>query len=139
MKSKLLSFLLLIACAVSIGLRPARAQNPAGSSDSNGSAVTAPARQSDASHTAVSPSSTPKSEEAKADAQRDANTAVANDRGTVTAPASGTAHLNPGWLGLLGLLGFFGLLGLIRHRKPRSARNVHTARDSEPSNYRRAA
>ncbi|HEX8925645.1 MAG TPA: hypothetical protein VF786_07615, partial [Terriglobales bacterium] len=88
MNSKLLHFLFVLACAALIGLGPLRAQSPANSSEGNGSAVTAPARHSDASHSAISPSSSPNADSTRdrnegKDARKAADVAIANDRDTV--------------------------------------------------------
>jgi MYXO-CTERM domain-containing protein len=137
MNSKFLHFLFVLACAALIGLGPLRAQNPAGSSDANGSTVTAPARYSDASHSAVSPSSTPDANDADraaADSQRAANTDVANDRGTIAANQASSSHFHVGWFGLLGLLG---LLGLIRRSNAQQIRRGEN--DNRRDDYPRAA
>jgi hypothetical protein len=136
MNSRLLHFLFALACAALIGLGPLRAQNPASGSDANGSAVTAPARQPDASHSAVSPSASPDSarSDQNADARRAADAAVANDRGTVPENQTSTSRFSAGWVGLIGLLG---LLGLVR-RGNRESGNVKSA-EAERVDFRRAA
>ena len=130
MNSKLLHFLFALACAALIGLGPLRAQSPTSSSDANGAAVTQSARHSDASYTAVSPSSAPQGNsvrdvERNANAQKAADTTIANDRGTIAPNQPSDSRFSAGWIGLLGLLG---LLGLIR--RPRVQRASHAA---EPS------
>jgi cobalamin biosynthesis Mg chelatase CobN len=140
MNSKLLHFLFVLACAALIGLGPLRAQNPTASSDANGSAVTAPARQPDASHSAVAPSSTPDANNAhasdrNADAHRAADAAVANDRGTLPENQAAPSHFSAGWVGLLGLLG---LLGLVR-RGRRASRVPHEEEEAQREDYPRAA
>jgi MYXO-CTERM domain-containing protein len=136
MNSKFLHSLFVLACPALIGMGPLRAQNPAGSSDTNGSKVTAPARHSDASHTAVSPS-TPNADDAEGadrEAQRAANTAVANDRGTVAANEASASRFHVGWLGMLGLLG---LLGLFRRSNFQLVRRPDAERPR--AGHRRAA
>ena len=138
MNSKLLHFLFVLCCAALIGLGPIRAQNSTPASDSNGNAVTAPARQSDAGHSAVSPSSAASNDAAPKDAQRAANDAVDNDRGTVVANPATHSGFNAGWLGILGLVGLLGLLGLLR-RKSDQRKLRRAGRPEEQSDFRRAA
>lgn len=137
MNSKFLHFLCVLACGALIGLGPLRAQNPHSSSDANGSAVTAPAQQPDATHSAISPSSTPNANDAQranSDSQQAAENAVRNDRGTVPRE-DGDAHFNAGWIGLIGLLG---LLGLVRRGSAQQVRRVERE-EARKEKYPRAA
>ncbi len=142
MNSKLLHFLCVLACAGILGLGPVKAQNPASTSDANGSAVTAPARQSDASHSAVAPSSDASKDIGPTEAQPAENAAVANDRGTVSVNQATASNFKFGWLWILGLVGLLGLLGLLR-RGRRIENKVETRQirreEQERSEYRRAA
>ena len=144
MNSKLLNFLIVLACATLIGLGPLHAQSPAGSSDANGSAVTAPAKNSNATHSDLSPSSTPDATRTKteddrtADSRQLAEAAVDNDRGIIPTDTNSLgSRFSIGWIGLFGLLG---LLGLIRRRTERQ-KDVEPQRLSQPKpeDYRRAA
>ncbi len=134
MRSKLLSFLLVLACAALIGLHPVRAQNPTGSSDANGNAVAAPAKQSDT----ASPSSVRKSEQAVPDSKRDADNAIANDRGTATGPAHRlTASVE--MLSLIALVGLIGLVLFLRRRSAQTPRDAGLPRRADHEDHRRAA
>lgn len=142
MNSKFLHFLFVLTCAALIGLGPLRAQSPSGSSDGNGSAVTAPARHSDASHSAVAPSAAPDADSTRgrSDAQKASDAAIANDRGTAAPNEVARTRFSAGWIGLLGLLG---LLGLVRRpRVERVEKNeTNETLDSQrrPEDIRRAA
>ena len=139
MNSKFLHFMFVLTCAALIGLGPLRAQSPSSSSDGNGSAVTAPAQHSDASHAAVSPSVAPNADSTRgrSDAQKASDTAIANDRGTVAPNVSDGKRFSAGWIGLLGLLG---LLGLVRRPKAeRVARNETLNSPQRTEDIRRAA
>lgn len=131
MNSKFLHFLFVLACAALIGLGPIRAQNSAGATDPNGSAVTAPARTSDA-NSVKSP------DPGVAAAQKAADNAVANDRGTVPANQKSPYRVTAAWAGMLGVIVLAGLVAVIRRRG--LARQNHGAETVErPANYRRAA
>jgi cobalamin biosynthesis Mg chelatase CobN len=134
MNTKLLHFLVVLCCAALIGLGPIRAQNPTGTSDANGSAVTAPARQSDAGHSAVSPSSAASNDARTTDSRKAANNAEENDRGTVPQNKSKAASFNVGWIGLVGLLG---LIGLVRRGRAKDVPRVE--REIDRTDYHRAA
>ncbi|WP_041856078.1 LPXTG cell wall anchor domain-containing protein [Candidatus Korobacter versatilis] len=133
MRSKLLGILLVLAFSALLGLHPVRAQNPTGSSDSNGNAIIAPAKQSDT----ATPSKTAKSDQAVPDSKREANNAIANDRGTVN-PSTGRATMSFSLLAIVALLGLIGLLVFIRRRSVLASRNTASNRNDR-DDYRRAA
>lgn len=123
MNSKLLNFLVVLACATFMGLGAVRAQNPATGSSGNASAISAPSPQTEAAPNR--PASTPNANDARrastaSDTRDAANTAVANDRGTVAANQSAPSEFHVGWIGLVGLFGLLGLLGVVRRGSARS-------------------
>lgn len=138
MNSKLLNFLVVLACTALIGLGAVDAQNPARNSDGNGSAISSPSRQAD--NASVAPASTPNGNDAhraaSADSRDAANTAVENDRGTLPENQAAPSNFHVAWIAVVGLLGLLGLLGLVRRSR---ANNIAEVRHRRSDDYRRAA
>lgn len=136
MNSKFLNLLLVLACAAFIGLGPMRAQSPPSSSDGNGSAVTAPAQHPD---TSAAPSAANGNDTRRTDATLDgpssAETAIANDRGTIPANQPTKRRVNATWISVFGLLIVLGLFGFLRRNRRERTKAVKPA----PRDYRRAA
>jgi MYXO-CTERM domain-containing protein len=113
MNSKFLYFLFVLACAAFISLGALGAQSSANPGDAKGSAMTAPAGQSEASM----------------ESQMSASAAIANDRDAVLSDSGN--HFHSGWVGLLGLLGLFGLFrrntkSLVRRSEPERTRQQYS-------------